>query len=519
MHKVRVTTGKKDKLVSYKGSANLSELLIDNGIFIDRPCSGRGTCGKCKVKFLSEIPDANSFDKKTLSKKQLADGYRLSCKCKINIDAHIEIEDKESTLSKKYKSQNKNKVYYKDSSLKDFNGLAVDLGTTTIAAYLVCLRDGKVIDEMSAINPQRKYGDNIITRSEYIRGNKHGLETLQSLAIGKINELINSLCKANNIHPESIARAVISGNTIMQHIIMGISPYPITVAPFTPVFTEQKTVKAEILGLSILPDANCYIANSISGYVGGDIVSGILYAKLHKKKKTQLLIDIGTNGEIVLSHIGKMYACSVAAGPAFEGEHIKCGVGGVLGAISKAKNIDGKLKFSTIGHKEPIGICGSGLLDIIAYLIDEKILDETGALDEAKCTIIDDEPAFNITDEIYIFQKDIREIQLAKSAVAAGVEVLIQKANVKYKDIDRVYLAGGFGTYLNVKSAVKIGLINKKLRKKCKSIGNSSGMGSVKALLSDKALKSLSKIAGKVEYIELSLDKSFNDLFVDNMMF
>ncbi|MEX1377056.1 MAG: ASKHA domain-containing protein [Eubacteriales bacterium] len=521
MHKIRITSKNIDKTISYKGSANLSELLIDNGIFIDRPCSGKGTCGKCKVKFVSGAPDANKYDKNKLSKKEIQSGVRLSCKCKMENDAHIEAADKHNILSEKNKigKKNKNKINYKDKSLVNFYGLAVDLGTTTIVVYLVNLKDGATIDTLSAINPQRKYGDNVITRSEYIHSNDDGLEVLKSAVVDKLNEMINSLCEKNIISSKNIARFVISGNTIMQHILLGVNPFQITVAPFIPVFTEQKIVSAKKLGIAIMPEAKCYIADSIAGYVGGDIVSGILYTKIHKKKKTQLLIDIGTNGEIVLSSNGKMYACSVAAGPAFEGEHITHGTGGVFGAVNKAKNIDGKLKISTIGHKDPIGICGSGLVDIVAYLLDEKILDETGALNESKCSTVNDEPAYYITDDIYISQRDIREIQLAKSAVAAGVEVLIQKAKIKYKDIDKVYLSGGFGSYLNVKSAVKIGLINKKLKSKCKSIGNSSGMGSIKSLLSDKALKSLPKIANKVQYIELSLDKTFNDLFIDNMMF
>jgi len=519
MYTLKVFDEKKDRIIKFKGSANLAELLITNNIFIDRPCGGKGKCGKCAVRFLSNAPRANKYDKNELSKKQLDKGYRLACKCIIKGDAQIQSTSKNNMVIKSDGLPQKNKIHLNDASLSKSYGIAIDLGTTTIVAYLVKLSNGRTVGVESATNPQRKYGDNVITRCEYIHNYEDGLKTLQSVAIDEINHLIKKLCAKNDIKSKKIKRLVLSGNTIMQHIVIGVDPYPIALAPFTPVFTEQKKITAKEFGIGISPSAKCYIVNSVSGYIGGDIVSGIVATKMHKSKSTCLLVDIGTNGEIVLKSNGEMFACSVAAGPAFEGEHIKHGVGGISGAISKAYKSKNKLEYETIDNSKPVGICGSGLLDITAYLLYEGIVDEMGTMDESKCKKADDEIVYYITDDIYISQKDIREIQLAKSAVAAGIAVLIQKANIKNDDIDKVYLAGGFGSYLNVDSAAKIGLIPKKLKKKCISAGNTAGTGSVSLLLNDKLLSSLDKLTKEVEYIELSLDPTFNELFVDNMLF
>ncbi|MBN2879518.1 MAG: DUF4445 domain-containing protein [Clostridia bacterium] len=519
MYTLQIKTDSKNKIIHLNEPGNLAQVLVSNGIFIDRACSGKGTCGKCAVRFVSGAPSPNNEDENIFNQKELDMGCRLSCKCTVSQDAVIEITERASYAAVEHGISGINELYLLDHSLKEGYGIAVDLGTTTIVVYLTKLSDGRILGAKSGMNPQRQYGDNVITRSEYINSHENGLNELRLSAIGKINELTDALADENKIDKMKIFRAAISGNTIMQHILCGVNPFPITVAPYAPVFTEQQKMPASVLRLNIMPDAECIITNSISGYVGGDIVSGILAVGMDKDIRTSLLIDIGTNGEMVLSHKGKMYACSVAAGPAFEGEHIKYGVGGIKGAISKAYSVDGQLAFDTIGNSSPVGICGSGLLDITAFLIDSGILDSTGSMDEEKCGQADGETAYYITEDIYISQKDIREIQLAKSAVAAGAEVLIHAAGIGFDDVENVYLSGGFGTYLNIKSAVKIGLINRALESKCISAGNTAGMGSIKSLLSDNVLQSLAALTQKVEYIELSFNKSFNDLFIENMLF
>ncbi len=301
----------------------------------------------------------------------------------------------------------------------------------------------------------------------------------------------------------------------MQHILLGVDPYNISVAPFTPEFIDQKHVKGHQINLGISNDADIYIANSIAGYVGGDIVSGVVSVDMMKSDKINLLIDIGTNGEIVLGSKDRMTSCSVAAGPAFEGAHIKHGVGGIDGAINKAIIQDGNITYETINNLDPIGICGSGLLDIVSALKDLGIMDETGALDESKLSDEDGELVYPIANGISITQKDIREIQLAKSAIAAGIDTLISYMEIGYDDIDTVYIAGGFGSYMDVKSAVNIGLIPSELQNKCVTIGNSAGTGAIKMLLSQTELDSSKDITDHVEYIELSMDMTFNNLFIE----
>ena len=519
MNTLKIKSDNKIKEIKFSDQYNLSQILIDNNIFVDRACGGKGTCGKCAVRFLSPAPAPGQYDKNYFSPDELALGLRLSCKTVISTDALIEIVNKNSHSAITCGISSENEIYFNKNSLYDGYGIAIDLGTTTIVVYLVDLKTGNVLDAAASVNPQRKYGDNVITRSDYIHTHEKGLEELRTAAMDKINELIKKLTNNHSIDSNDILRCVLSGNTIMQHIVADVDPYSIAVAPYTPAFTYLKTFTAVEFGLNIHPDAQCFITNSISGFVGGDIVSGIIATGLDTTASPAMLIDIGTNGEMVLSNGGKMYSCSVAAGPAFEGEHIKFGVGGISGAINKVYFEDNRLEFQTIDSAEPVGICGAGLLDVAALLVDKHIIDENGTMDESKCDKLNGELIYYITKDIYVSQKDIREIQLAKAAVAAGAEVLIKKAGIAYDDIETVYLSGGFGTYLNVESAVKIGLINKKLKSKCIAAGNSSGMGSIKSLLSDKVLNSLSDFAQSVNYIELSFDEDFNDLFVNNMIF
>ncbi len=519
MYTLKVQTETSKKEIHFSCEYNLSQLLIDNDTFVDRACGGKGTCGKCAIRFLSPAPQATQADKNYFSAEELQHGWRLSCRTIISSDAEIILPNKESHYTVEYGFAHNNEIFFNDKSLALGYGIAIDLGTTTIVVYLISLSDGNLIGVTSSANPQRQYGDNVITRCEYIHSHENGLNELKAAALNKINELVSDLTNKHNIPNKNILRCVLSGNTIMQHIIAGIDPYSISTAPYTPVFTDQKKVKASALGINIASEANCFITNSISGYIGGDIVSGISAVSLNESESPAMLIDIGTNGEMALSCDGKIYSCSVAAGPAFEGEHIKFGVSGIPGAINKVYFEDNRLQCKTINSAAPVGICGAGLLDITALLLEKSILDKTGALDESKCDKIDDEAIYYITKDIYISQKDIREIQLAKAAVAAGIEVLISKAGITYDQIDTVYLSGGFGSFINVKSAVTIGLIDKKLESKCISSGNTSGMGSIKSLLSDNVLNSLSGLTENVEYIELSFDKDFKDLFINNMMF
>jgi len=404
-------------------------------------------------------------------------------------------------------------------------GVAVDIGTTTVVCYLVDLIQKKVVDYYSFINPQRKFGADVISRIDFAREKEDGLFILQNEIINALNTAIKVLVDRNSISTEDIVRIVIVGNPTMLHLLLGVDPQTIAISPFVPVFTERIYAKPADIGLKINQAGTVEVLNSISAYVGADIVAGVLSTKMYKNPRISLLLDLGTNGEMVLGSSSFMLACSTAAGPAFEGVNISCGMGAVEGAIDSVKIENGKVHFTTIGAKWPIGICGSGIVDAIAYMLKEGIIDETGKFCDKNETYkeylkeVNGQQAFFITDSVYITQKDIREIQLAKAAISAGIKTMIQHANVTEDEIENVYLAGGFGNYINPRSAVEIGIIPKKLQDKIVAVGNSAVAGAVLVLLSSKAAIEAQSLCKNVNYIELSNSQDFNQFFIESMIF
>ncbi|WPX09179.1 ASKHA domain-containing protein [Anaerocellum danielii] len=404
-------------------------------------------------------------------------------------------------------------------------GLAVDIGTTTVVCYLVDLVQKRIVDCYSFVNPQKKFGADVISRIDFAREKEEGLFILQNEIIKALNGAIQILTGKNSISKHDILRIVFVGNPTMLHLLLGVDPQTIAISPFVPVFTENIYAKPDDLGLEINPAGTIEILNSISAYIGADIVAGILSTKMHKSAKISLLLDLGTNGEMVLGSSSFMLACSTAAGPAFEGVNISCGMGAVEGAIDSVKIESGKVYFTTIGEKQPAGICGSGIVDVIAYMLKEGIIDETGRFcdenDAYKSYMkeVNGQQAFFITDSVYITQKDVREIQLAKAAISAGIKTIIKHAKITEDDIENVYLAGGFGNYINPWSAVEIGIIPKKLKNKIIPVGNSAVAGAVLVLLSGKMAHESQEIGRKVKYIELSNSQDFNQFFADSMSF
>ncbi|NLN42303.1 MAG: DUF4445 domain-containing protein [Clostridiales bacterium] len=423
---------------------------------------------------------------------------------------------------------------------KQSYGVAIDIGTTTVVCYLVDLTTGKQMDVISDLNAQRPYGGDVISRIQHAMESSDGLNRLREAIINQLSQLISKLAKKNCISIEHIYNIAIAGNTIMGHLLLGIDPRHIAAAPFTPGTTQAQIYDAHELGLKLGTASRVFLLPHISGYVGADIVAGILASGMDKSQKLSLIIDIGTNGEIVLGNRDKIVCCSTAAGPAFEGANIRHGMGGVSGAINTIILDDGNLKYTTIDNKPPLGICGSGIVDALAVLLDAGIVDETGRLlgrDEIESQIglkladrlteVDHLPAFIIVDSkssgtgeaIVITQKDIREIQLAKAAIAAGVKVLIKKMGKEVKEIANLYLAGGFGSYIDKGNAARIGLIPAELQHRIIAIGNSAGTGAMLSLLSLEQYKRTSIIKDMAEYIELSSTLEFQNEYVDSMYF
>ncbi len=435
-----------------------------------------------------------------------------------NDDAIIAVEEG-NTVSKQY-------------------GMAVDIGTTTIAAYLYDLNTGRHVDTFSVMNPQRKFGADVLSRIDYTITAEAGLENMHGEIIRCINDIIRNFTSRNNIGITDIYAAVFAGNTTMMHFLLKMNARNIAVAPFIPVTTNLHNIHSADLGIGMNPNGRAIVIPGVTGYIGADTVAAVLSSGMYEDEKTSLLIDIGTNGEIVLGNREWLFSCSTAAGPAFEGANIRNGVGGVTGAISAVKLVS-EFQVTTIGGAKAIGICGSGIVDSIAGMLSAGLIDETGRLadeDEAekleedlrnRLVEIEGKRAFQLVaaaesgnaSDIAITQKDIRELQNAKAAIAAGIRTLVKYAGIRFEQIDQVYLAGGFGSFIDIESAIRIGLLPSELRGRIKSIGNAAGSGAVEALLSGEMLKVTQGIKARVKHVELSGSAEFVDEYVECMMF
>lgn len=468
-----------------QGSTLLNSLQ-ENNFLISAPCAGNGTCGKCSVE---------------------KDGGKMILACQ-----HIISDDLEISIPQANEMKIQSESYFPDlniiyNSIDSVSyGIAVDLGTTTVVVYLEALADNKNIATTSFVNPQNSFGADVISRIQFASEDK-GLKMLQASLIKDLDKAIRELCKENEIESEAISRVCISGNTTMLHILKGVDPTPLASYPFTPVFTDLQRIEAKEIDIEAIPNAIVDLLPSLSAYVGADIIAGIASSELPDESDYSLFIDIGTNGEMALGNKDKILCCATAAGPAFEGAKISSGMGGVKGAIHKFSE-EG---YETIGNSKPLGLCGSGLIDVISHLLKTKKLDPTGYLEEAI--------NFLPGSELSLTPQDIREVQLAKGAIAAGIHTLVNKAEIGFDQISKVYLAGGFGYAINPKSAAEIGLFPDELISKIIRAGNTSGLGARLFLQSDDFASRLKRIAAIAEHFDLSTDMGFNESFVMNMGF
>lgn len=415
--------------------------------------------------------------------------------------------------------------------LQESYGLAVDIGTTTIAVYLLNLNDGRVLDVESKVNNQRSYGADVISRINFTIENPKGLGILKNTIISQLNNMIEILCQKNSISEDNIYDTVIVGNTTMIHLLLGLPCKNIALSPYVPIATGTLEFEAKELGINT--GGMVSLVPGISAYVGSDITAGILSSGMLNSEKYSLLLDLGTNGEMALGNKNEVITCSTAAGPAFEGANIKYGIGGVDGAISKVDLSKDKI-YETIGNGKPCGICGSGVLDAVAQFVKFGIIDETGRMLESdeveqkeyqnRIIEMDNMRQFivaynSIYEGIIAFtQKDVREVQLAKAAICAGIKILLKEKNISFDEIEKVYIGGGFGNYMNIESSVGIGMIPKELKDKIKSVGNCAGSGAKMYLLSKGIRDNTVDIINKAIYIELSKRGDFQEYFIDSMM-
>ncbi len=417
------------------------------------------------------------------------------------------------------------------NTAKTLYGVAVDIGTTTAAVYLLDMNSSKRVGVHSFLNPQKTFGADVISRIKHTNDNDKGLEELHLLITGKLNDCIKELCQEAGISNKDVYAVTFAGNTTMIHFLLKVPAKNIAAAPFIPAVTSMLKINAKELNFDIDPFGIACILPSVSAYIGADTVGAVLSTGMYRQAEISLMIDIGTNGEIVLGNRDVLYACSSAAGPAFEGANIRNGMGSVSGAINSI-TLEAGVRYTTIGNARPVGICGTGIVDGVAQLLKAGIIDETGRLDTGwepdseqlaglaeNITTIEGMNVFVLEGDIAISQKDIRELQNAKAAIAAGIHILVGQAGISFQDIKNVYLAGGFGTYINIGSAIRIGLIPAELQGKIQSVGNAAGQGAIEALLSSESLSDAVDISKKIRYIELSASKEFNDCYVNCMMF
>ena len=478
-----VHSGTKTETIELKEKRNLLSVLRENGYSVNARCGGNGTCGKCGVKLLSG----------TLYGTETG-GMYLSCQTEVGENAEIEIFESEggglTSAAEKPVETDGEEGY----------GLALDLGTTTLAFALVHLKTGRIIGKKSCLNPQSAFGADVISRIKAAsEGNR---EILSSCVKKTVNKIMAEFAAEYGV--EKIVRLCVAGNTTMLHLLIGADASGIGRAPFTPSFLDTQRYAGADAGIGceevvLLPSAH--------SFVGSDIVCGAHFVRADRSG-TCALLDIGTNGEIMLFCDGRILCTSTAAGPAFEGADIECGTGGVKGAIDSVRTENGKIVVTTIGNADPAGICGSGLVDAVAVMLERGIIDETGAFETGS--------KFVIAGDVYLSQKDIRQFQLAKSAVAAGLCALTARAG---KTPDVLMIAGGFGFYLNRESAARVGLIEKDIEKRIDVVGNASLGGAAECLCSSAALQACEKIAAAAQYTDLSTDEVFMEKYPEKMYF
>lgn len=489
-----------DRIDSVEAEENtiLLQVLREKGYEIYSPCGGNGTCGKCKVWLKGE-------------------GSVSSCVYYISKPIEIVLPDrKEARILVEQHTHTRPVPFYPGptSDLSAYpHGVALDLGTTSLVFYFVNLVTGALVSTRAMLNPQAQYGGDVISRINYTTESEDGLKELQRVIIAAINEQLDHFVTFAGISMNEIVKVTVSGNTTMLHLLTGTDPMSIALAPFTPKFTDSQVITGKDLNLHSHPDGEVRLLPSIAAYVGADIVGGLASIRPNEDRINYLFLDIGTNGELALGTPEGILCCSAAAGPAFEGARISCGMGGVDGAIS-AYDQNG---YTVIGDVSPSGICGSGLIDLIAVMLDNGSLQSDGLLKSDFEVVAKDQT--DTGSAITITQQDIREVQLAKSAIAAGIKVLLQEAGLELDDIDTVFLAGGFGNYINPDSAMRIGLISPELKGKIIPMGNTSGTGALLSLKSIPFDTDIEELRAQTRYIELSGHDGFTMEFAMNMNF
>lgn len=483
-----------------KRGTPLQDILFAHGV--EFPCGGRGLCKGCRIKLIAGSLPVTPEDRHKLTPTELEDGWRLACRAKADADLRVELAQWESAI-------------LTDDSVFSFTpreglGVAVDLGTTTLVAQLVDLQTGHVLAVRAALNNQATHGADIMSRIEFGVA-EQGQQVLQRLIRNQIGELIAELLAAAGTGDKHLASIVMVGNTVMHHLFCGISVEPLSQYPFeTPSPGLHVSLSSDI-GWSLAGNPRIHFLPCLGGFVGSDILAGVLAAKLHETEKLVALIDLGTNGELVVGTRDRMLCASTAAGPAFEGANISMGMRAATGAISEVLIEDGKLACRVLGNGQARGICGSGLVDAVANGLELGLIKASGRFSQGE--------TLPLLDGVALNQWDIRELQLAKGAIAAGLQILLEQWGATQNDVETVYLAGAFGNYINQASARRIGLLDFAPEKIVPS-GNTALLGAKLALFDlDHHDGGYPEILSRITHFSLKEHPRFQDAYVEHMTF
>ncbi len=483
---------RENRTVRVSAGETVLRAQIAAGLVPDAPCGGKGTCGKCAV---------------------LINGVGvLACQTPVTGDTQV-YTCPEHTLHILRESGARTSPLPAPRWGETPEGVdrpllaAVDLGSTSVVAYLLDGVTGEVLGVRSEMNPQRQYGGDVVARASLAM--ERGAELLSTCVRETVDGLLHALAEERGRSPQDIVRVVMAGNSCMHHLFLELPVDTLVLAPYEPKVKDSLRLKAGDYGLRVHPEAALIWLPNIGGFVGADTAACILAAEFDRREGPTLLVDIGTNGEMVLGGRDGFSACSTAAGPAFEGARITCGMRGGDGAIDKVWLEGDRLVWHVIGGGEPEGICGSGLLDAACCLLKLGLLDGSGRLEET----------YRFTDRVYLTQKDIRELQLAKAAIAAGVRILCKRRGLRTEDVKELLLAGAFGNYLRPESACAIGLLPQELLGKIRPVGNAAGEGACLAALREDELERCKTLARRAEFIELAMDPEFQDIYVDELSF
>ncbi len=516
MSAVTIIHGEEKYVVQAQDGEILGDVIASLDLPIEQPCAGLGTCGRCKVLVESGGNAPKDIEKKYLTAGELAIGTRLACRAKINGDTQAVLSPIVVYSNKVFKAGNRHK---RDRSVP--LGLAIDLGSTTVAAYLTMLDNGEVVAGGASLNQQRVYGADVISRLFAAIQDQEQRQRLRRLAVSSINQAINSLNLSQKLMGR-IKRVSIVGNVAMHHLLAGLPVDSLAVMPFQPYSTEARKNDTGLLDGIMDDDVQVMLPPLIGGFVGSDALACLAYFGYDTPKGPMLAVDLGTNGEVMLTDGRNIVVASTAAGPAFEGVNISCGMRAVDGAIVDASLENGQFNFTTIGGEYPQGLTGSGLIKIVNELVKAGVIEDNGRI-SAQPEIMADmiNRSFRPTrifltpkKNIWIDQKDIRELQKAKGAIRAAIDVLLDYLNLETKEIQKVILTGSFGGQLDIEAATRLGMIPDLPLDIVTTLPNGAGMGAAIFLLDD-GFALGERLAARAEQIDLDQASNFHALFIE----